>query len=84
VGVSDVSEPREQGFEVRRLWMPSSGVESWTVIGRDLAPVVVVDEFLAWLTQIERSPNTVEAYARDLNSAADGRPARRPSAEWHG
>ena len=48
------------------MWMPSSGVESWTVVGPDLRPVRVVDEFLAWLTQIERSPNTVEAYARDL------------------
>jgi len=46
--------------------MPSSGAESWTVVGPDLRPVRVVDEFLAWLTQIERSPNTVEAYARDL------------------
>ena len=48
--------------------MPSSGVESWTVIGPERAPVAVVDEFLAWLTQIERSPNTVEAYARDLKA----------------
>ena len=66
--VSDVSERRAVGFEVRRLWMPSSGVESWTVIGPDRAPVAVVDEFLAWLTRIERSPNTVEAYARDLKA----------------
>ena len=28
--------------------------------------MAVVEEFLAWLTHIERSPNTVEAYARDL------------------
>src|SRR4051794_7076073 len=48
--------------------MPSSGVGAWTVIGPDRAPVAVVDEFLAWLTQIERSPNTVESYARDLKA----------------
>ena len=48
--------------------MPSSGVESWTVVGSDCRPVAVVDEFLAWLTRIERSPNTVEAYARDLKA----------------
>jgi hypothetical protein len=48
------------------LLLPSSGVESWTVIGPDRRPLPVVDEFLAWLTNIERSPNTVEAYARDL------------------
>jgi integrase/recombinase XerD len=46
--------------------MSSSGVESWTVVGSDRRPVEPVDEFLVWLTGIERSPNTVEAYARDL------------------
>ena len=46
--------------------MPALGVESWTVIGPDLRPVAEVEEYLAWLTHIERSPNTVEAYARDL------------------
>ena len=51
----------------RRVRLPSSGVGSWTVIGPDLRPVAVVDEYLGWLTGIERSPNTVEAYARDLS-----------------
>ncbi|MCA1677526.1 MAG: site-specific integrase [Actinobacteria bacterium] len=64
--VHDVSEPAERGLEVRRVRMPSSGVESWTLVGCDRRPVPLVDEFLAWLTHIERSPNTVEAYARDL------------------
>jgi len=68
VAVRDVRNPGERRFEVRRVWMPSSGVESWTVIGPDRRSVAVVDEFLAWLTQIERSPNTVEAYARDLKA----------------
>ena len=56
--------------------MPSSGVVSWTVIGSDGRAVEVIDEFLGWLTGIERSPNTVEAYARDLGlfwSFLDGR-----------
>ena len=61
MGVSDVGS-----FTARRLVLPGLGVESWTVIGPDLRPVAVVDEYLAWLTHIERSPNTVEAYARDL------------------
>ena len=34
--------------------------------GADGRAVEVIDEFLGWLTGIERSPNTVEAYARDL------------------
>src|SRR5437899_11542917 len=54
------------GFLARRVRIPSSGVESWTVVGADGRPVEVIDEFLGWLTGIERSPNTVEAYARDL------------------
>ena len=62
MGVSDVIG----GFQARRVFLPSSGVESWTVIGPDLRPVGEVEEYLGWLTSVERSPNTVEAYARDL------------------
>src|SRR5260370_1181446 len=40
--------------------------ESWTVRGDDDAPVAPVDRYLAYLTDIERSPNTVKAYAHDL------------------
>jgi hypothetical protein len=57
-----------QGLVVWRVRMPSSGVESWTVVGRDGRPVELLDEFLGWLTGVERSLNTVEAYARDLGS----------------
>ncbi len=57
---------RRVGFVARRVRMPSSGVESWTVVGLDGRPVELLDEFLGWLTGIERSPNTVEAYACDL------------------
>jgi hypothetical protein len=42
------------------------GRESWTVIGEDRRAVVSVDHYLAWLTHVERSPNTVRAYASDL------------------
>ena len=42
------------------------GRESWTVIGADRRPVESVDRYLAWLTNIEKSPNTVRAYACDL------------------
>lgn len=44
--------------------MPS-GVESSTVLC-DCSVVEPVDRFLAYLTAIERSPNTVRAYAHDL------------------
>jgi integrase/recombinase XerD len=55
-------------FVVRRVWLPSRAVDSFTVIGPDRRPVELVDEYLAWLTDCERSPNTVEAYAHDLRA----------------
>ncbi len=63
-----VNEAVEGRYVVRRVWLPSRGVESWTVVGPDRRPVAAVDAFLGWLTWIERSPNTVEAYARDLKA----------------
>jgi site-specific recombinase XerD len=65
--VHDVNE-RKPRFTVRRVFLPARGVESFTVIGPDLRPVVLVVEYLAWLTDCERSPNTVEAYAHDLRA----------------
>jgi integrase len=61
----DVNE-RERLFAVRRVFLPTRGIESFTVIGPDLRPVGLVDEYLASLSDCERSPNTVEAYAHDL------------------
>jgi integrase/recombinase XerD len=63
--VSDVSESGPR-YSVRRIWLPTRATESFTVIGPDRRPVAIVDEYLAWLTDCERSPNTVEAYAHDL------------------
>ena len=51
---------------MQRVAMPASGVESWTVLGDDGAPVEPVERYLAYLTDIERSPNTIKAYAHDL------------------
>jgi site-specific recombinase XerD len=39
--------------------------ESWTVLDDD-GPVQPIERYLAYLTDIERSPNTVKAYAHDL------------------
>jgi len=36
------------------------------VIGPDLRPVEPIERFLAWLSDIERAPTTVRAYAGDL------------------
>jgi integrase/recombinase XerD len=51
---------------VQRVVMPASSLESWTVLGDDDLPVGPVERYLAYLTDIERSPNTVKAYAHDL------------------
>lgn len=51
---------------VARVVMLDSRRESWTVLGPDGVPVEPVERYLAFLTDIERSPNTVKAYAHDL------------------
>ncbi len=53
---------------VHPVTVPGSGTRSWTVLGDDDVPVVPVDRFLACLTDIGRSPNTVRAYAFDLKN----------------
>jgi len=51
---------------VHPVVIPCSGTRSWTVLGDDDVPVGPVDRFLAYLTDIGRSPNTVKAYSHDL------------------
>ncbi len=51
---------------VQRVVVPDSKRESWTVLGDDDLPVGPVERYLGYLTGIERSPNTVKAYAHDL------------------
>jgi hypothetical protein len=53
-------------MHVQRVVMPVSPVESWTVLGDEGTPVEPVERYLAYLTAIERSANTVKAYAHDL------------------
>jgi integrase/recombinase XerD len=57
---------KEETMLVHPVTVPGSGTRSWTVLGDDDAPVVPVDRFLAYLTDIGRSPNTVKAYSHDL------------------
>ncbi len=51
---------------VQRVVVPGSWRESWTVLGDDGVVVGPVDRYLAYLSDVERSPNTVKAYAHDL------------------
>jgi len=53
-------------MRVQRVLMPGWEAESWTVLGGDQVPVEPVERFLGYLTSIEKSPNTVKAYAHDL------------------
>lgn len=53
-------------MRVQRVLAPESMAESWTLLGDDLRPVGPVESFLAYLAAIERSPNTIKAYAHDL------------------
>jgi len=53
-------------MRVQRVLMPGSGDQSWTVLDDEFRPLEPVERFLAYLASIERSPNTVKAYAHDL------------------
>jgi integrase/recombinase XerD len=54
------------GFRVQRVGsVPDAGL-SWTVLGPDLLPVPHIEEFLVYLTDLGRSPETVRAYAHGL------------------
>jgi integrase/recombinase XerD len=56
---------------VQRVLMPVSSLESWTVLGDGGGPVEPIERYLAYLTDIERSPNTIKAYAHDLKDWFD-------------
>jgi site-specific recombinase XerD len=50
-------------MRLQRVLMPGTDFESWTVLGDDHRPV---ERFLSYLASIEKSPNTIKAYAHDL------------------
>ena len=51
---------------VQRVLMPVGGRGSWTLLGDDSEVVEPAERYLACLAAIERSPNTVRAYAISL------------------
>ena len=53
-------------MRVQRVLMPGSVAESWTLLGDDQVLFEPVERFLGYLASIEKSPNTVKAYAHDL------------------
>jgi integrase/recombinase XerD len=50
----------------QRIMMPVSDAQSWTVTDEALVPVAPAERYLAYLAALERSPNTVRAYAHSL------------------
>ena len=54
------------GLRVQPVVMPFGDPVSWTLVDADSAVVEPVEGFLAHLHAVERSPNTVKAYAHDL------------------
>src|ERR1035437_7370074 len=59
---------KEETMLVHPVVIPGSGSRSWTVLRDGDVPVVPVHRFLAYLTDIGRSPNTVKAYAHDMKN----------------
>lgn len=53
-------------MRVQRVVMPATGETSWTVVDADFCPVEPIERYLAHLVALERSPNTVRAYAHGL------------------
>jgi len=54
------------GVRVQPVVMPFGDRRSWTLVDGDLAVVEPAEGFLSHLHAVERSPNTVKAYAHDL------------------
>jgi integrase/recombinase XerD len=52
-------------YSAQRVALPG-GREAWTLLGPDLREVEPVAGFLRLLHRVERSPNTLRAYAHDL------------------
>lgn len=53
-------------MKAQRVLMPVTASESWTVVDESFVAVGPAERYLAHLAGIERSPNTVRAYAHSL------------------
>ncbi|WP_306361460.1 tyrosine-type recombinase/integrase [Nocardia sp. CC227C] len=68
-------------MRVQLVVAPHDQSRSWTVLDDDLRVLVPVEAYLAHLTAIGRSPNTVRAYAHDLKDFFTY--LRRCDLRWH-
>ena len=53
-------------MKVQRVLVPNSARPAWTLLDDDFLPIGPVHEFLTYLNHLERSPNTLRAYAHHL------------------
>jgi integrase/recombinase XerD len=53
-------------MKVQRVQIPGQDRVTWLVIGDDYLPIRPIQEYLAYLENIERSPHTIRAYAHHL------------------
>src|SRR5258708_164966 len=53
---------------VQRARVPGSDRLVWLVVGEDHLPVEPIRRYLAYLDDVERSPNTLRAYAHHLQT----------------
>jgi len=63
--------------KVQKVVMPTTATESWTVVDDQWEPVGPAEDYLAYLSAIERSPTTVRAYAFGLKLWFDFLAGRR-------
>jgi len=67
----------EGAMRVQRVLMPDTEFEFWTLLGDDHMPIEPIEQFLGYLAAIEKSPNTIKAYAHNLKDLAHHPPALR-------
>jgi integrase len=53
-------------IKVQRVRLPGSNQVTWLVIGDDYLPIQPIQSYLSYLEGLERSPNTIHAYANHL------------------
>lgn len=53
-------------MKVQRAIIPNTNINIWIVLDGNYLPVQPIQSFLRYLTNIERSPNTIRTYAYHL------------------
>ena len=56
----------KSAMKVQKGIIPDSYVQIWMVLGDDYLPIEPIQQYLDYLNNLERSPNTISAYAYNL------------------